>query len=192
MSKHSANSIKAYAASISQLLEDLGANTSSDEMKDTPKRWVKAMGEMLDGYGKKVSDHITLFENDCGSELVILRDIPFISICAHHMLPFEGIANVAYVPESKIVGLSKIARIVDIFAHRLQVQERLTDNIASAMFHEIQSQGSYVVIRAEHACMRCRGIRKAGAMMLTDKGYGCLATPSDRESFSLLLTELIR
>lgn len=160
-------------------------------MIDTPARWMKAMAEMCDGYQKEVKDCITVFDNTYESELVILNNIRFTSLCAHHLLPFEGIANVAYVPGAKIVGLSKLARIVDIFAHRLQVQEQLTFQIADALITEVDALGSYVVIKAEHACMRCRGIKKADAIMVTDKGRGCLETQSDRNQFSNLLQGMI-
>jgi GTP cyclohydrolase I len=176
-----------HTESIREILKALGADVQSEDMLDTPRRWIKAMAEMMDGYNKKPSEVLTMFPNDSASELVILQGIQFTSLCAHHCLPFEGTASVAYVPGEKIVGLSKLARIVDIFAHRLQVQEQLTQQIANALYVDLQAKGSFVVVRAEHACMRCRGIRKQGAVMVTEKGYGSLRSAKKRKKISSLL-----
>lgn len=176
-----------HTETLREILKALGSDVEAEDVQDTPRRWIKAMSEMMDGYGKSPRDIITMFDNDHKSELVILENIQFTSLCAHHCLPFEGIANVAYSPGKKIVGLSKLARIVDIYAHRLQVQEQLTHQIAASLYGELEALGSYVVIKAEHACMRCRGIRKQGAVMVTESGFGNLATPKRRNKVSHLL-----
>lgn len=181
---------ESHLAGFRKLLGAIGAPIDSPDMEDTPRRFIKALHEMCDGYEKNVADCITLFDNEFGSELVILKDIPFVSLCAHHCLPFEGSASIAYVPGKQIVGLSKLARIVDIYAHRLQVQEQLSMQIAHAIMKHTAAKGSYVVIRAEHACMRCRGIKKQGAVMVTEYGLGELQHQTQRELRSHLLGEM--
>lgn len=154
---------------IIRLLQYLGEDVNREGLVDTPKRVIKSYKELYGGYGKKVEDILTVFESEGFDEMVILKDIEFFSTCEHHMLPFFGKAHVAYIPgdNNKIVGISKLARIVDIFARRLQNQERLTQNIVDAIETHLQPLGVAVVIEAQHFCMKARGVAKHNAKMKT-------------------------
>jgi GTP cyclohydrolase I len=150
-------------------------DSTSGALKDTPQRFIKAFFEMTSGYAEQAKDILgTVF--DCQSdELVIVKDVSFVSLCEHHLMPFSGVAHLGYIPKgSKVVGLSKLARLVDCFAKRLQLQERLTVEIASAINDYLQPAGVGVVIEASHACMSCRGVMKADARMVTSSMLGCL------------------
>ena len=135
---------------------------------DTPARVVKALGQMTEGYGQDPREILgTTFDTDGYDEMVVLRGIDFVSLCEHHMLPFIGTAAVGYVPGERVVGLSKLARLVDCFSRRLQIQERMTKEIADAVMEVLSPQGVGVVVSAHHSCMGCRGVRKPGASMVT-------------------------
>ena len=146
------------------LLEALGADTSSESLEDTPRRIAAMYAELL----SPAPFDATTFPNDGGyDELVVAREIPFHSLCEHHLLPFVGVAHVAYLPKDRILGLSKLARVVDYFARSLQVQERLTTQVADWLQRELEPKGVGVVIEAEHMCMSLRGIQKPGAKTVT-------------------------
>ena len=133
----------------------------------TPERWVRAFREMTAGYQESPAEILaTTFACD-GDELVVLKGIPFVSICEHHLLPFTGTAHVGYLPINRVVGISKLARLVDCFARRLQLQERLTRDIAIAIEDNLRTNAVGVVTRASHTCMECRGVRKSGASMVS-------------------------
>ncbi len=157
-------------------------------LQDTPRRVAAALSEMTNGYGEDVADILgTTFETDGYDEMVVLRDIDFTSLCEHHMLPFTGTAAVGYVPGARVVGLSKLARLVDCFAHRLQIQERMTKEIADAVMEVLQPQGVGVVVSAHHSCMGCRGVRKPGASMVTSCLQGVMReNPAARAEFLAL------
>jgi len=154
---------------VIRLLQYLGEDVKREGLVDTPKRVIKSYKEIYGGYGKKVKDIITVFESEGFDEMVLLKDIEFFSTCEHHMLPFFGKAHVAYIPgkSGKIVGISKLARIVDIFARRLQNQERLTQQIVDAIEKHLEPLGVAVVIEAQHFCMKARGVAKHEAKMKT-------------------------
>ena len=142
---------------------------------DTPRRVINALQEMTSGYGQDPQEVLgTTFEKDGYDEMVVLRGIDFVSLCEHHMLPFTGTAAVGYVPGDRVVGLSKLARLVDCFARRLQIQERMTKQIADAVMEVLQPKGVGVVVAAHHSCMGCRGVRKAGADMVTSSLAGVM------------------
>ena len=142
---------------------------------DTPRRVVKALGEMTSGYGEDPRHLLgTTFDTDGYDEMVVLRGIEFVSLCEHHMLPFTGIAAVGYVPRERVVGLSKLARLVDCFSRRLQIQERMTKQIADAVMEILEPKGVGVVVSARHSCMGCRGVRKATADMVTSSLAGVM------------------
>ena len=146
------------------LLEALGADVRSDHLRETPRRVAKAYAEML----SPAPFNATSFPNDESyDELVLVRDIPFQSLCAHHLLPFHGTAHVAYLPGERIVGLSKLGRVVDLFAHDLQVQERLTTQVADWLEANLAPRGVGVILEAEHLCMSMRGAQKPGALTVT-------------------------
>ncbi len=152
---------------VTEILEALGEDTAREGLKLTPKRVANMYAELLAGSKENPADHIkTLFREKC-DEIVLLRDIPFYSICEHHLMPFIGKAHVAYLPAECVVGVSKLARIVDCFAKRLQVQERLTAQIADFLNENLKPQGVAVVLEAAHSCMTIRGIKKPGSIMVT-------------------------
>jgi len=153
---------------IRQLLADLGEDPSREGLVDTPKRVEKAYKFLTSGYDADIDRVLNnaLFTVDY-SEMVIVKDIDFYSLCEHHLLPFFGKCHVAYIPSTRVIGLSKIPRLVDVFARRLQVQERLTNQIADALDDHLQPRGVAVVIEAEHFCMKMRGVNKSSSVMVT-------------------------
>ena len=155
-------------AKVRDALKALGFPVDGDGMKETPRRVVKAWLEMSAGRHEDPAKHLgVVFDEDGYDQAVALADIPFVSLCEHHMLPFTGVAGVAYLPKGKVVGLSKLARVVDVFARRPQLQERLTAQIADAVEKHLKPKGVVVTISATHSCMTCRGAMKAGAVMRT-------------------------
>ena len=158
---------------VTAILQLCGENPDRDGLQDTPRRVVKAWREMTAGYAEDPAVFLSVtFEQDEGTpydEMIVLRDVDFRSVCEHHVLPFIGKGHIAYIPQpgGKIVGLSKLARVLDCYARRFQVQERLTAQVASAIDHHLQPLGVIVVLEAHHSCMGCRGAHKAGAVMAT-------------------------
>lgn len=151
-----------------QILTYLGEDPGRDGLKETPRRAAKALLELTGGYNVDVEALFKTFEGNGYDEMVVVRDIEFVSLCEHHVLPFTGRAHVAYVPASgRIIGLSKVARVVDAFAHRLQVQERLTGQIAEAFETYLKPAGVAVVVEATHSCMALRGVKKTNSVMVT-------------------------
>ena len=151
------------------LLVALGADLETEGLRETPGRMAAAYVELL----TPEPFSLTTFPNDEGyDELVVVRDIPFESLCMHHMLPFHGVAHVAYLPAERIVGLSKLARVVELFARDLQLQERLTTQVAGCLQAQLQPKGVGVVVEAEHLCMSLRGVQKHGAKTVTSTLYG--------------------
>lgn len=148
-------------ALVRSMLVALGEDPSRDGLRRTPLRVAKALDFLTSGYQTSAEDVIkkALFEEDC-KEMVVVRDIEFYSMCEHHMLPFFGHAHVGYLPNGKVVGLSKVARVVDVFARRLQVQERLTNQVADALMTHLDAHGVAVVLEASHTCMMMRGVQK--------------------------------
>jgi GTP cyclohydrolase I len=153
------------------LLVALGADLDSDGLRDTPRRVAAAYAELL----TPEPFDMTTFPNDEGyDQMVVVRDIPFHSLCMHHLLPFHGTATVAYIPGERILGLSKLARVVDMFARDLQVQERLTKQVANWIEQHLRPKGVGVLIEAEHMCMSMRGVQKPGARTLTSALHGLI------------------
>lgn len=158
---------------IKQLIELIDPDYQREGVEETPKRVVKAFKEMTDGYGVDIEALLSkTFDVDNSDEMVVVRHIEFVSVCEHHLLPFTGTATVAYLPQGRVVGLSKIARLVDAYAHRLQVQERLTTQITTALDTYLDTLGSAALVTANHACMGCRGVRKPSAEMVTSSLTG--------------------
>jgi GTP cyclohydrolase I len=160
---------------VRALLNYIGEDPDREGLLDTPRRVVKAMREHFAGYEQDPKATLSrTFEEVAGyDELVLVSDIELHSHCEHHMVPFVGKAHVAYIPDGRVVGLSKIARLVDIYAKRLQVQEKLTAQIASAMQEYLEPQGVAVIIQAQHFCMCYRGVRKTGSWTTTSRLLGC-------------------
>jgi GTP cyclohydrolase I len=153
---------------IEALLVELGEDPERPGLQATPERVSKALRQLTDGYGVHAEDVIAdaVFDQDY-DEMVVVKDIPFYSLCEHHMLPFFGACHVGYLPRGKVVGLSKIPRLVGVFAHRLQLQERMTKEIAEALSGALLPKGVGVVIEARHLCMEMRGVQKPGGQLIT-------------------------
>lgn len=158
---------------LRSILELLGEDTSREGLQDTPKRYTKAMEFLTSGYQKDIKKIVgkALF-TEGSSEIVIVRDIELFSLCEHHLLPFYGKAHVAYIPNGKIIGLSKIPRIIDVFARRLQVQERLTTQISEELMRLLNAHGVAVIIEANHLCMMMRGVEKQNSYTITSSMLG--------------------
>lgn len=160
--------------SIKHLLLWLGEDVEREGLIDTPKRVVKAFEEMTAGIKIDPLSVLGTVFNETSDQMVIVRGIRFSSLCEHHMLPFNGTAAVGYIPNGKVIGLSKIPRLVEVFAKRLQVQERMTNQIATTLMDSLKPLGVGVVIKAHHSCMGCRGIKQPDAEMITSCLLGCV------------------
>jgi len=173
-----------------EILSRLGEDTSRQGLLDTPSRVEKSMAFLTKGYGENPTEILrgALFDEDY-DEMVIVKDIEIFSLCEHHMLPFFGKVHVAYIPKGKVIGLSKIPRLVEVFARRLQVQERLTRQIADAIQNAIQPLGVGVVIEARHLCMMMRGIEKQHSSTVTSAMVGCFHQKETRLEFLSLLRQ---
>ena len=175
---------------MGEILESLGEDTAREGLKRTPERWEKAMRFLTSGYHTRVQDLINgaLFTGKF-DEMVLIKDIEFFSLCEHHLLPFYGRMHVAYLPTNKVIGLSKIPRIVDMYARRLQVQERLTQEVADAISDAIQPRGVALMCEASHFCMMMRGVEKQQSSTLTSAMVGAFRTDnSTRNEFLSLVT----
>jgi GTP cyclohydrolase I len=159
---------------IRELLEAIGEDPNREGLVETPRRVAEMYVELFEGLEADPGEHLRTNFEAGHDEMVMVRDIPFTTLCEHHMVPFTGLAHVAYLPgaEGRVVGLSKMARLVEGFARRLQVQERMTTQIIDAMEREMKPRGSIVVLEAEHFCMSMRGVKKAGATTVTSAVRG--------------------
>lgn len=158
---------------IRKLLVELGENPEREGLKNTPNRVAEAYKFLTHGYHQNIDDVLNgaFFEAE-DSHMVIVKDIEIYSLCEHHMLPFIGKCHIGYIPEKKVIGVSKLARVVDVFARRLQIQERLTDQIAHTIMEKTGAQGVGVVIEAQHLCMMMRGVEKQNSKMITSAMHG--------------------
>jgi GTP cyclohydrolase I len=152
---------------VKEILIAVGEDTEREGLKRTPERVARMYAELLGGMQEDPDIHLRGVFTENYDEIVLLRNIPFYSICEHHLMPFIGTAAVAYLPSGSVLGVSKLARVVDCFARRLQVQERLTNQIADFLMQNLKPQGVAVVLEASHSCMTIRGIKKPGSMMVT-------------------------
>ncbi|MBN2590105.1 MAG: GTP cyclohydrolase I FolE [Sedimentisphaerales bacterium] len=152
---------------VQEILLAVGEDINREGLLQTPQRVARMYTELLGGMNENPELHAKSIFTENYSEIVLLRDIPFYSVCEHHMMPFIGSAHIAYIPSGTILGVSKLARIVDCFARRLQIQERLTCQIADFLMEKINPEGVSVVLEASHSCMTIRGIKKAGSVMVT-------------------------
>lgn len=175
---------------IRDLLIAIGENPDRDGLKNTPDRVARSYAEIFGGMGQSAEEVLTTTFDLGHDELVLVKDIELYSTCEHHLLPFHGVAHVGYLPSQsgRITGLSKLARLVDVFARRPQVQERLTTQVADSLMRILEPQGAIVVIEAEHMCMAVRGVRKPGAKTVTSAVRGSMLHPATRaEAMSLIL-----
>lgn len=158
---------------VSQILQSLGEDPNREGLRSTPHRVARALQFLTSGYAKDIHKILnSAVFSEKYSEMVIVKDIDFFSLCEHHMLPFFGKAHIAYIPNGKIIGLSKMPRIVDVFARRLQVQERMTRQIAETLFNALNPEGVGVVIEARHMCMMMRGVEKQNSVATTSAMLG--------------------
>src|ERR1043166_2912371 len=176
---------------IRRILKELGEDPDREGLQRTPQRVKQALSFLTQGYRMDPEKVINeaLFSEDY-EEMIVQKDIDFYSLCEHHLLPFFGKAHVAYIPHHKIVGISKLARLVDIYARRLQVQERMTNQIATIIMEKLDALGVAVVIEAEHLCMRMRGVEKQNSYVITSSLLGAFRTPQDtRNEFMTLIRQ---
>ena len=172
-----------------KILQEIGEDPDRNGLKDTPKRAAKAMQFLMQGYGMDIDEVINnaLFDSDT-DEMVIVKNIELYSMCEHHILPFIGKCHIAYLPKNKVIGLSKIARIVEVFARRLQIQENLTNEIANCIIEKTEAAGAAVIIEAQHMCMMMRGVEKQNSVMTTSCMLGTFRkSPSTRNEFLSLI-----
>lgn len=196
--QHSNNNNNDHHKALSQLCEQLlthiGEDTKREGLLRTPNRFANAIQELTSGYNQNIEEIVNnAIFHEPYSEMIVVRDIEFYSLCEHHVLPFFGHATVAYVPNGRIIGLSKIPRLVNMFARRLQVQERLTDQITEALQSLLAPQGVACMIRASHMCMMMRGIQTQSSLMVTSSMRGCfLANQCTRDEFMKIATQAVK
>jgi GTP cyclohydrolase I len=182
------------AAAVRTLIAFVGDNPDREGLRDTPVRVVNAFEELFHGYRECPSEVLdrTFTEIGTYNNLVLMRDIPFYSHCEHHMAPFVGKAHIGYVPVERVVGLSKIARVVDVYARRLQTQEHLTSQIITAIDEILKPRGVAIMLEAEHMCMAMRGVQKAGVMTVTTQFTGMFKEPGEQARFMALVRAQLR
>ena len=174
-------------AAVKEILAAVGEDPSREGLLNTPSRVARAYSEMFAGLQENPREHLrTVFTADY-DEVVLLRDIPFASMCEHHLLPFQGRAHVAYLPKGRVVGLSKLARLVEGYARRPQIQEQMTKQICEALMEELQPEGAAVVVEATHSCMTLRGVKKTGSTMITSCLLGVFRSDARTRSEVLAL-----
>lgn len=172
---------------VREILIAIGEDPDRQGLAETPRRVADAYAELFSGLHEDPERYLeTIFDED-HHEMVALRDIPFNSVCEHHLMPFEGKAHIAYIPGGKVVGLSKLARVVDSYARRPQLQERLTAQIADLLAQKVHVKGCAVVLEAVHTCMTCRGVKKAGSVMVTSALRGLMQTVDRTRAEALAL-----
>jgi len=175
---------------VKNILKFIGENSERDGLKGTPARVVKSWQELFSGYSFKeehIKELLTEFDSDY-DELILLKNIEFYSTCEHHLLPFLGTAHIGYLPKKKVVGISKLARLLEIYSRRLQIQERLTTQITQAIMKHLNPFGAGCVINAKHLCMVCRGVQKQNSVMTTSSLEGVFKSdPSVRNEFLRLI-----
>lgn len=157
---------------VREILTAVGEDPDREGLRETPARVARMYAEMFNGLKQDARIHTRKFFTEDYDEVVLVRDIAFCSMCEHHLLPFIGMAHVAYIPNGKVIGLSKIARVVEVISHRPQVQERMTEDIANLLVEELNAKGVAVVIEASHSCMTIRGVKKPGSSMVTSSMKG--------------------
>lgn len=178
------------AQGIKLILEGIGEDLNREGLQETPARVARMYSELLYGLNRDASEEITCTFTEGGDELILVRDIAFSSMCEHHLVPFMGVAHVGYIPQGgKITGLSKIARVVELASRRLQVQERMTSEIADAFLERLNPSGVIVVLEAEHLCMSIRGIRKPGSRTITSAIRGIFRDDSAARSEAMSLIQ---
>jgi GTP cyclohydrolase IA len=178
------------ALAVRMILEAIGEDPEREGLRDTPTRVAKMYADMFQGLYENPRDHLNVLFDEQHDEMVVVKDVPFYSMCEHHLLPFQGKAHVAYIPRGKVVGLSKIVRVVEALARRPQVQERLTSQIADLLMDALDAQGVAVVVEASHTCMTMRGVKKPGSNVMTSAMRGNFKTnQATRSEFMSLVLQ---
>lgn len=168
---------------IRRVLQFIGEDPNREGLKETPARVARSYQEIYAGYKQNPEEVLKIFEDDSCDEMVILKGIEFTSNCEHHMLPFVGQAHIAYIPDGKVIGISKLARVLGIFSRRLQIQERMTEQITQALMEHLKPKGAACVLEASHLCMSCRGVSKQHSRMVTSSLLGVFRQPEVRSEF---------
>ncbi len=181
--------LEQMAEAVSEILKGIGEDVDREGLRDTPQRVARMYAEFFEGIHVDPKSVInTVFHDEDHEEMVLVKDIPFYSMCEHHLIPFHGSAHVAYLPKGRLTGLSKLARLVEVFARRPQLQERLTTQIADTLMDVLRPYGVLVVVEAEHLCMSMRGVKKPGSITVTSavRGAFCERDATRSEAFSLI------
>src|SRR3989344_2589262 len=179
---------KKIEKAIKDILEAIGEDVNRDGLKDTPKRVAAMYAELFAGLGKDPAKELTIFQEGVHEEMVLVKDIPFYSMCEHHLVPFAGKAHVAYIPKKgRVTGLSKLVRVLEGYAKRPQVQEKLTSQVADTNIEKLDPHGVLVVIEAEHLCMSMRGVKKPGTLTVTSAVRGVFRKDAKVRSEALAL-----
>lgn len=173
---------------VSTHLQIIGENPNREGLRETPKRVVKSWIELYSGYGKDPKDIFTVFEAGGCDQIVLLKGIEFYSMCEHHMLTFFGVAHIAYLPGEKVIGISKLARLLEIYSRRLQIQERIGEQVTTALMSYLQPKGAACIIEAKHMCMCSRGVSKQSSIMVSSSMKGLFLTdPSAKQELMTLI-----
>jgi len=172
---------------VKNLIQYIGDDPNREGLQETPKRVILSYDHLFSGYGQRVEDVLKVFEDDNSEQMILLKDIEFYSTCEHHMLPFFGKAHIAYIPKGKVVGISKLARILEIFSRRLQIQERLAQNITSALMEHLDPLGAACLLEAQHSCMTSRGVQKQNSVMVTSSLEGVFREHKVKSEFFSLV-----
>ena len=176
-------------AAVKLLLEGMGEDVNREGLKETPARVARMYEELLSGMGASAKEHLSNTFEASDSQIVLERDITFYSICEHHLMPFFGKIHIAYIPDGQVVGISKLARTVEVYAARLQIQERLTAEIADAIMENLRPKGVMVLVSAEHMCMTMRGVKKPGSQTVTAASRGLF---DEDESLKSLFWNMVK
>lgn len=169
---------------VTRLIEYIGDDPNREGLKETPQRVVRSYETLFGGYKQNPEEIIKVFEDGSCNEMVLLRDVEFYSNCEHHMLPFFGYAHIAYIPDGRVIGVSKLARILEIYTRRLQIQERISEQVTECLMTHLKPKGAACVLQAQHLCMVCRGVEKQNAKMVTSSLKGVfLEDPRTRNEF---------
>jgi len=173
---------------IHDLIRVIGDDPEREGLKETPVRVLRSYDELFAGYKMNPADMMKTFKDDDSDELIIVKNLSFTSFCEHHMLPFIGVAHIGYLPDGRVLGVSKLARVLDIYAKRLQIQERLTQQVVDALMEHLQPLGAGCIIEAKHLCMACRGVRQPEATMITSSLSGIFKALDVRSEFLRLIS----
>jgi GTP cyclohydrolase I len=177
-------------AAVREILIAIGEDPDREGLRETPHRIAKMYQELFSGLHEDPATYTKKFFSETYNEVVLVRDISFSSMCEHHLMPFMGVVHIGYIPDGRVIGLSKLARVIEVFSHRPQIQERMTSEIAELLYRELDAKAVAVVIEAEHTCMTLRGVNKPGSLCLTSalRG-GFLKNPSSRAEILSLINK---